>query len=153
GNYGISVVYSNGVYRIIESTNVKQGIPRIVRTRAIPQIPSDMRPVFYFAPLSNVSTATMTIWLQIALKDRVQAISVANLNGLLLLGSSSDVNAAVELMQALDQPYLAGSRSIKISPAFWSAGKLAAQITDILTAEGYSIGVGATSGGAVKLVP
>ncbi|TAK99894.1 MAG: hypothetical protein EPO08_15225 [Rhodospirillaceae bacterium] len=153
GNYGISVVYSNGVYRIIESTNVKQSIPRIVRTRALSTIPADMRPVFYFQPLNNVNTSTMSLWLQIAVKDRVQSVTVPNFNGLLLLGNNEDVASAVDLIQALDQPYLAGSKSLKISPAFWSAQKLAQQITEIMTAEGYSIGVGAGNPAAVRLVP
>jgi general secretion pathway protein D len=152
-NYGISVVYSNGVFRIIESSNVKQSIPRIVRTRAVPEIPSDMRPVFYFQPLNNISVGTMTMWIQISLKDRIQAVSIPNFNGLLLLGTAADVNAAVDIMQTLDQPFLAGYKSIRISPAFWSAQKLAQQLTEILSAEGYSIGVGAANVQAVRLVP
>src|SRR5690606_24198234 len=47
-NYNVSVVYSNGVYRIIDSGTVKQEVPRIIRTRSHSAIPADMRPVFYF---------------------------------------------------------------------------------------------------------
>jgi len=153
GNYGISVVYSNGVYRIVESTSVKQSIPRIVRTRALSSIPADMRPIFYFQPLGSVSTVTMSLWLQVALKDRVQAIVVPNFNGLLLLGNSADVASALEVMQTLDQPYMAGFKSLEISPAFWSAQKLAQQLIEIMSAEGYSIGIGAGNPTAVRLVP
>jgi general secretion pathway protein D len=153
GNYGISVVYSNNVYRIIEAANVKQAIPRIIRSRALGTIPSDMRPLFYFQPVHNIATGTMVIWLNLALKERVQAIPINYANGLLLLGNSEDVNAAIETIETLDQPYLAGSRSLKISPAFWSAQKLAQQLTDILTAEGYSIGIGGQAATAVKLIP
>jgi general secretion pathway protein D len=152
-NYGISVVYSNGVYRIIEAASVKQSVPRIVRTRAIPQMPSEMRPIFYFQPLNNISNGTMMIWLQIALKDRVQAITVPNFNGLLLLGNNADVTAATEIIHTLDQPFMAGAKSVKISPAFWSASKLAHQLADVLTAEGYSISVGAGNPSAVRLLP
>jgi general secretion pathway protein D len=153
GNYGISVVYSNGVYRIIESTNVKQSIPRIVRTRARGEIPSDMRPIFYLQPLNNVSVATMQLWMQIALKDRIQAIGIPNFNGLLLLGNTDDVDAAIDIMNTLDQPYMAGAKSVRIAPAFWSATKLAQQLTEIMNAEGYSIGVGGQSPNAIRLVP
>jgi general secretion pathway protein D len=153
GNYGITVVYSNGVYRIIESTNVKQSIPRIVRTRARGEVPSDMRPIFYLQPLSNVSVATMQLWMQIALKDRVQAIALPGFNGMLLLGNSDDVNAAIDIMTSLDQPYMAGAKSIRITPSFWSAPKLAQQLTEILSAEGYNIGLGGTSTNAIRLIP
>ena len=84
--YGVSVAYSNNVYRIIDSTATKDPIPRILRTRAISTIPPDMRPLFYFEPLDNITTSTMNIWLDLALKGRVQSIAVPYANGLLLFG-------------------------------------------------------------------
>ncbi len=151
--YGISVVYSNNVYRIIDSTASKDPIPRIIRTRAISTIPPDMRPLFYFEPLDNISTSTMNVWLGLALKDRVQTVPVPYANGLLLLGGKDDVAAALEIIDILDQPYLAGYRSLKISPAFWSAQKLSAQLVEIMSAEGYSIGIGGLGQNAIKLIP
>jgi general secretion pathway protein D len=152
-NYGISVVYSNNVYRIVEAANVKKPIPRIIRSRTSGSVPSDIRPLFYFHPLDSVPQANMTIWLNLIMGDRIQAIALPNANGLVLLGSDEDVRSAVEIIETLDQPYMAGSQSLKISPAFWSAQKLAQQLTDILTAEGYSIATSATAASAIKLVP
>ena len=151
--YGVSVVYSNNVYRIIDSTATKDPIPRIIRTRAISTIPPDMRPLFYFEPLDNISTNTMNIWLDLALKGRVQTVAVPYANGLLLLGGKEDVSAALEIIDILDQPYLAGYRSLKISPAFWSAQKLSTQLVEIMSAEGYSIGIGGLGQNAIKLIP
>ena len=151
--YGVSVAYSNNVYRIIDSTATKDPIPRILRTRAISTIPPDMRPLFYFEPLDNITTSTMNIWLDLALKGRVQSIAVPYANGLLLLGGKDDVSAALEIIDILDQPYLAGYRSLKISPAFWSAQKLSMQLVEIMTAEGFSIGIGGIGQNAIKLIP
>ena len=151
--YGVSVIYSNNVYRIVDATAVKNPIPRIIRTRAISSIPPDMRPLFFFQPLDNISTFTMNIWLELALKSRVQTVAVPYANGLLILGSKDDVAAALDIIEVLDQPYLAGYRSLKISPAFWSAQKLASQLVEILTAEGYSIAVGGSGQNAIKLIP
>jgi len=151
--YGVSVVYSNNVYRIVDSTTAKDPVPRIIRTRAISSIPADMRPLFYFEPLDNISTATMSIWLGLALKNRVQTVAVPNANGLLLLGDKEDVAAALDIIDVLDQPYMAGYQSLRISPAFWSAQKLASQLVEILSAEGYSIAIGGLSQNAIKLVP
>jgi len=153
GNYGISVVYSNNVYRVVEAANVRKPIPRIIRSRASSSVPSDMRPLFYFQPLNAVPQANMTIWLSLIMGDRIQAIALPSANGLVLLGSDDDVRSAVEIIEALDQPYMAGSQSLKISPAFWSAPKLAQQLVDILSAEGYSIALGSTSAAAIKLIP
>jgi general secretion pathway protein D len=153
GNYGVSVVYSNNVYRIVETVNVKKQIPRIIRSRAVSSVPADMRPIFYFQPVNNIPVTSMQIWMELALKGRVQSTPIPYANGLLLLGSAEDVEATLETMKILDQPYLAGSTSLKISPAFWSAPKLAQQLVDILGAEGYSIAIGGQNSSAIKLIP
>jgi len=153
GNYGISVVYSNNVYRIVEASTVKKPIPRIIRSRTGSSIPSDLRPLFYFQPIHAVSSATMQIWLSLILGDRIQVMILPSANGMVLLGNDEDVRSAVGIMETLDQPYMAGTHSLKISPAFWSAQRLATQLVEILTAEGYSIAIGGTTGTAIKLVP
>ncbi|MHB1206502.1 MAG: type II secretion system protein GspD [Rhodospirillaceae bacterium] len=152
-NYGVSVIYANNVYRVVEASTLKKPIPRIIRTRGLSSMPGELRPVFYFQPLNNIQTATMTVWLELTMKDRVQTVPLPLANGLLLLGNADDVTAATEIIQTLDQPYLAGTQSLKLSPAFWSAQKLAAQLVEILTAEGYSIGIGGGISSAVKLIP
>lgn len=152
-NYGVSVVYSNNVYRIVEATTQKKPIPRIIRSRGVSSVPGDLRPVFYFQPLNSIQTATMNIWLELTMKDRIQTVPLPFANGLLLLGNTEDVNAATEIIQTLDQPYLAGTQSLKLSPVFWSAAKLSQQLVDILTAEGYSIGIGGGISSAIKLIP
>ncbi|MGE3477270.1 MAG: secretin N-terminal domain-containing protein [Rhodospirillaceae bacterium] len=152
-NYGISVVYSNNVYRIVEAANVKKPIPRIIRSRTAGSVPSDIRPLFYFHPLDSVPQGNMTIWLNLIMGDRIQAIALPTANGLVLLGSDEDVRSAVEIIETLDQPYMSGNQSLKISPAFWSSQKLAQQLTEILTAEGYSIGTTGGSQAAIKLIP
>lgn len=152
-NYGVTVVYSNNVYRIVEAASVKKPIPRIVRSRTAASVPADLRPMFYFQPIDTISSQTMVIWLNLIMGDRVQAIPLISANGLVLLGSPADVQAAAEVLQTLDQPYLAGSQSLKIAPAFWSAQRLSQQLIDIMTAEGYSIAIGGTSATAIKLIP
>jgi general secretion pathway protein D len=153
GNYGISVAYSNNVYRIVEAANVKKPIPRIIRSRTASTVPSDIRPLFYFHPLNSVPQQNMSIWLNLVMGDRVQAIALPSANGLVLLGADEDVRSAVEIIETLDQPYMAGSQSVKISPAFWSAQRLTQQLVDILTAEGYSVGAGASNSTSIKLIP
>ncbi|MGE0282439.1 MAG: secretin N-terminal domain-containing protein [Rhizobiaceae bacterium] len=153
-NYGITVIYSPNIgYRIVEATTVKKPIPRIVRTRTATSVPADLRPVFFFKPIDAIAGNTMVMWLNLMMGDRVQAINMLGSNGLILLGSAADVQAASDIIETLDQPYLAGSRSLKISPAFWSASRLTTQLIEIMTAEGYSIGQGGPTQTAIKLIP
>jgi general secretion pathway protein D len=152
-NYGISVVYQNNIYRIVESSNIRQNVPTIIRSRALPATPGDMRPIFYFMPLRNISTGQMTLLLETALKDRVVTRGIPGSNGLILLGTTEDVAAAVETIQIMDQPHFAGYRSLRISPAFWSAQKLAVQLAEVLSAEGYNVAMAGQNVAAIRLIP
>ena len=153
GNYDVSVAYDNNVYRIIENTQVQVEMPRIIRSRAFSNVPGDMRPVFYYATVNNIRVRTMSVWLELALRNRVEIISVPYSNALLLLANSEDIAAAIEIIDILDQPNLAGSQSLKLSPAFWSAAKLTEQLVRVLRAEGYSIDIGPESDASIKLIP
>lgn len=152
-NYGISIAYQNNVYRIVENSQAQREIPRIVRSRAFSNVPGDMRPVFYYALVDNIRVKTMQVWLDLTLRQRVQIMNVPYTNALLLLGNAEDVAAAIEVIETLDQPNLAGSRSLKISPAFWSAEKLTQQLVEVLRAEGYWVEIGSGSDAPIQLVP
>ena len=152
-NYGLTVVYQNNVYRIIEASTARQDVPQIVRSRALSSVPGDQRPIFFFTPLHNVPSGYMQTWLELALRDRVKFAGVGNSNGLLLMGKREDISAALETIEILDQPYMAGNHSLKITPAYWSAAKLADQLVTVLVAEGYNIALGGTATAAIKLIP
>ena len=152
GNYGVSVAYQHNVYRIVENEQAQREIPRIIRSRALTNVPGDMRPVFYYATINNISVKIMEVWIGLALRNRLDAVTVPNSNALLLLGNAEDVAAAIDVIDILDQPNLAGNRSIKISPAFWSVRKLTEQLIQVLRAEGYSIEAGPESDAPIKLI-
>jgi general secretion pathway protein D len=152
-NYGISIAYQNNVYRIVENSQAQASIPRIIRTRAFSNVPGDMRPVFYYAMIDNIRVRTLQGWLDLAMRARIQITTVPYSNSLMLLGTGEDISAAIELIEILDQPELAGSQSLKISPAFWSADRLTTQLIEVLRAEGYSVDRGADSVAAIKFIP
>jgi general secretion pathway protein D len=152
-NYGISIAYQNNVYRIVENSQAQASIPRIIRTRAFSNVPGDMRPVFYYALIDNIRVRIMQSWIELSMRGRVQIVTVPYSNALMLLGTSEDIAAAIELIEILDQPDMAGNESLKISPAFWSADRLTTQLLEVLRAEGYSVEKGAENTAAIKLIP
>lgn len=151
--YGLQVVYQNNVYRIVEGTSARPDVPQIVRSRSLSSVPGDQRPIFFFTPIHNVQSASMQGWLELALRDRVRFQPIGTANGLLLMGRREDINAALETIEILDQPSMAGNRSLKIMPAFWSAGRLADQLVQVLSAEGYNIGLGTGNTVAIRMIP
>lgn len=152
-NYGISIAYQNNVYRIVENSQAQQEVPRIIRSRAFSNVPGDMRPIFYYATIDNIRVKTMTVWLELTMRNRVQVVTVPYSSSLLLLGNAEDISAAVEVIEILDQPNLAGNRSLRITPAFWSADKLMQQLMQVLRAEGYSVEEGPMSDAPIKFIP
>ena len=112
-----------------------------------------MRPVFFYATIDNVRVKTMAAWIDLTLRNRLQVVNVPYSNALLLLGNSEDVAAAIEVIDILDQPNLAGNSSLKITPAFWSAEKLTRQLLQVLKAEGYSVEIGSESDAPIKFIP
>ncbi len=152
-NYGVSVVYENNVYRVIQNTQAQSEIPRIVRSRAFSTVPGDMRPVFLYVKIDNVRVKSMQIWLEQALKGRLRINGVPYTNALMLLGTAEDIAAATEVIEILDQPNFAGNRSLKISPAFWTAEKLTQQLIIVLKAEGFAVDSNTESDAPIKLIP
>jgi len=155
GNHGLAVVYQDSTkfYRIIEGAAARQEVPQIARSRSLSSIPGDQRPIFFFTPLHNVQSGFMQAWLELALKDRVRFSGIPNANGLLLMGKRDDIAAALETIEVLDQPSMAGNHSLKISPVYWSADRLAEQLVTVLLAEGYSAGIGTGITAAIKFIP
>ena len=152
-NYGISVVYQNNVYRVIESANRREDLPRIVALRGGRNVPNDMRPVFQFVLLKNVGQQEVLFWLNMALKDRIKVQPMGVVNGVIITGQRDDVAAALQSLDVLDQPYMAGLKSRRIEPVYWSAEKLSDQLSTILQAEGYSIGIGMQGTPAIRMIP
>ena len=152
-NYGVSVVYQNNIFRIVDSAGLRKDIPRIVRSRTMPNVPDDQRPVFFYISLSAIPAGLMQSWLTQSLPDRLTFQSLPFANGLLILGKPEDIEAARETIAVLDQPAMAGFKSMRIAPAFWSADKLTTQLLEVLTAEGYSVGVGGSTNNSIKLIP
>ena len=153
GNYGVSVVYQNNIFRIVDSAGLRKDIPRIVRSRTMPNVPDDQRPVFFYISLSAIPASLMQSWLNQSLPERLSFQSLPFANGLLILGKPEDIEAARETIAVLDQPAMAGFKSMRIAPAFWSADKLTTQLLEVLTAEGYNVAIGGNSNASIKLIP
>lgn len=152
-NYGISVVYQNSVYRVVESANRRQDLPRIVTARASRSVPNDLRPVFQFVQLKNIQVQYLMQWLSMALKNRIEIQQAGIINAVIIIGQREDVDAALETIEVLDQPHMAGAQSKMITPVYWSIEKLADQLVTILTAEGYIVGTSPDGTLAIKLIP
>ncbi len=153
-SYGVAIIDTGGeYYRIVPDSNQAGYLPEIRRGRAQPDVPLPMRPVFNLVELSAVRHSDVSNWLKAMFGTRLNVQDDAGRNALLISGQSAEVTAALEAIQVLDQPLMRGRGSRLITPASLSADDLARRLVEILTAEGYAVGIGASPGLPISLVP
>lgn len=150
-SYGIAVVDAGGLVRVVPDNASLGGLPEIRRGAAHPDTPLPLRPVFHLVEMQAVRQTEVAAWLRTLFGERVKAQEDAVRNALLVSGTPDDVAAALEAIRVLDQPIMAGSQSLAISPMYWSADDLARRLVDVLTAQGYAVqplsGPGSGAGG------
>jgi general secretion pathway protein D len=152
-DYGISVVATDRLVRIVPSEALLSQSPVVIRGRSSREIAENLRPIYEYLPLANVSANDMAGWLQTAFGTKVRVSPAPQANAILVLGLPEDVEAANEAIRTLDQPRLAGRRSMRIEPVFWSPSQLSEKLADILRAEGYSVGTNLQNPGALIMLP
>lgn len=138
-SYGIAVVDVGGLVRVLPDNAQLGNLPEIRRTDAAPTSPLPLRPVFYLIELQAVRQTDVAGWLKTLFGGRVQVQEDIGRNALLLSGTPDNVEAALEALRVLDQPLMAGRKSVALSPAYWSADDLARRLNEVLTAQGYAV--------------
>jgi general secretion pathway protein D len=155
--YGIGVVWNGSVLRIAPNEALMAQMPALIHSRALPEMPVELRPIFQIVDLHQVSASDMNVWLANAYGSKIRVFAAPKTNAVMIFGLPQDVRAAVEAVHVLDQARLAGRQSLRIDPVYWTAKELAAKLVELLRAEGYDAGIsGATETGqanAVTLVP
>jgi len=154
-DYGLGVTYNEGLYRVIELSELRAQMPRFIRSRAYADVPVGLRPVVQFVELEAIDVADMQQILQQAFPDR-EVLSLQNnrrLNTLTISGLADDVNAAMALVEQMDELRFAGTQVATLSIRNWNAEELTASMSDILTLEGYMVGVGISAPRTLTLLP
>jgi general secretion pathway protein D len=149
-DYGIQVTIAGDLARVVPNEALLSQVPAIIRGRSTAEVAENLRPLFEYTPVANIAASEMAVWLQAAFGTKLKITPAAN--ALILLGLPEDVDAADEAIRTLDQPRLAGRRSLRIEPAFWSANQLADRLSDILRAEGYNVSTSLQSPAAIVIL-
>jgi len=152
-SYGIAVNDYNGTVRAVPENSQSGLLPEIRRGRAAPEVPAGLRPVFYFVELEHTVVSQVTNWLRTLFPGRLTIQEDMQRNALLLSGQSDTVSSAMEAIQLLDQPLMRGRMSARIVPVFWTADEMARRLSEVLQAEGYSVGLNAGSTSPIIVLP
>ena len=113
-------------------------MPSLIRSRASPEMPATLRPIFQVVDLHQVSAADMTAWLTAAYGAKVKVFAAEKAAAVMVFGLPESVRDAVEAIRVLDQARLAGRQSLRVGLVFFPDGKGAAvKLVEVLRAEGY----------------
>jgi len=154
-DYGLAVVYENNLFRIVGLEELRAQMPQFVRSRARPSVPSDLRPIVQFVELTAIDSADMNAILRQAFPDnnaltiRVDRAS----NSLVLSGLSDTVDAALTIIEQMDELRFAGTQVITYTPRNWSVEDMAQDLHSILSVEGYYVALGSGQPRAITLLP
>ena len=155
--YGIGVTWNGDFVRIAPDEALMSEMPTLIRSRALPEIPTQLRPIFQIVDLQQVSANDMMSWLTNAYGSKVRLFSSPSAHAIMVFGLPENVAAVVEAVRLLDQPRLAGRQSLRASPVYWAAGGLASKLAEVLRAEGYDAAISsnatAANPPAILLVP
>lgn len=154
-DYGLAVVYENGLFRIIGMDELRAQMPQFVRSRARPTVPSDLRPIVQFVELTAIDAADMQTILEQAFPERDQLTIRTNrgTNSMVLSGLSDTVDAALTIVEQMDELRFAGTQVITYTPRNWAVEDMARDLQSILSVEGYYVALGSGQPRAITLLP
>ncbi len=153
--YGAQVTLNGDIYRIVPSDVLLQQMPEIVRSRSMPDVPTDLRPVFQYFPLQEAKVVDVMTALSAVLGQKVRATPLASANAILLFGLPQDLQSVSKMVLQLDQAYFGNNLSVRIDPVYWSAQPLAQRLQEIVRVQGYGISTGQAGGegAAISIIP
>jgi len=153
--YGLALTYRDGLIQVVEREALRAETPQFVRSRARTDTPASLRPVAQFVQLEAIDAAEMEAILRVSFPDR-QRLGIQarrDIGALTLSGLSDDVDTALAIIHQMDDLRFSGAEAVTLSPRNWEAQALASALRDILTVEGYQIGMGIGSPRPITLLP
>lgn len=153
--YGIAGIWDGHTLNVVPAKDaVGNDPPILISGRALPDVPESHRPVFQLVELHAVSSPNVARWLKTAYtSDQLKIDEDSSRNAIVLSGPPELVRQAVAAISVLDRPFLRGSRSRRVEPAFVSADDLSQKLVDVLVSEGYSASTKVAPGVAVIVLP
>jgi general secretion pathway protein D len=140
-SYGVAVSNLGGFFRIAPDNTQSGYTPELRRGRALPDVPLAMRPIFQLVDINTIMQHDAATTLKQLFGNRITIQEDATRNALLLSGQTDDIRAALDMIQVIDQPLMAGQQSVRITPTFWGVDEMTRRLGDVLNTEGYGVSV------------
>ena len=153
-SYGITTFERDGVLVFDYSTDASEDTPIMMSGRALPEVPSGNRPMFFIYPLASVRTPDVRALLSQLFPNKNDLTVSEDIvrNALILKGKPNKVKEAVSAIRLLDKPPMSGMQSAIVQPVISTAKELSNNLFDILQTEGFSVKEG-KGNDPIRLLP
>ncbi len=154
-DYGIGAYFEDNILYIVESDALKRAMPRFIKSRARDSVPTGLRPVVQFVELIAVDSNQMAEILEEAFPDKSRLTVKSNrgANSLTISGLPADVDAALGIINTVDEPRFADTTIVTFRPRNWNAEQLTKQLSDQLTVEGFSVSTSSAAPRNITILP
>jgi general secretion pathway protein D len=152
--YGVTTsINDNALLFSFSDEAAKDKVPLMVSGKALPEVPSTTRPIFYIYPLKAVSPSAVRSWVaQLFNKNELEIKEDPIGNALVFIGPIRAVEQAIAATELLDKPNMDGMYSRVVRPNISAVSDLATNLENILKSEGYSVRQG-NGLSAIRLLP
>lgn len=152
--YGVTTSINDNALLFSFSDDAAQDkVPLMVSGKALPEVPSTTRPIFYIYPLKAVSPVAVRSWVaQLFNKNELEIKEDIIGNALVFIGPIRAVEQAIAATKLLDKPTMEGMFSRVVRPNISAVSDLATNLENILNSEGYSVKQGKGLS-AIRLLP
>ena len=141
-SYGVLIRgEDDGTLTFVDSDDISSGEIPILRTgRALPEVPATHRTIFQLVSLKVIRANDIAGLLATLISGLdLEVHELPERGAVLLEGSLRTVDAAVAMIEVLDQPLLIGRRGLVVEPAFLQVDDMASDLTSVLEAQGYAV--------------
>ena len=156
-SYGVLIRgEEDGTVTFVASDDISsREIPLLISGRARPEVPATHRTIFQLVSLKVMRPNQIASLLAELIRGLDLVVhEKPERGGVLLQGKLETVDAAVAMIEVLDQPLLIGRHGLVVEPAFLLVDDMARDLISILGAQGYEAEIGRSDIGAgVILLP
>lgn len=153
-SYNVRIDELGGVLRFMPIDQRTSEISPLLQTRSLPDVPAGQRTVFVSMPLQYRRPSAVIPQVKDLFNGKsVNFSPLVESNAVLISGPGTDVRAAMQALDALDQSVLRDKYSLRINPLYLPADLLAKELKDVLSGQGVAVQSGVGEPGAVTFVP
>jgi len=153
-SYGVRVSPEEEMYVIMSSESAMQRRPQFIRSRGDRSTPADLRPVVQFVRPKAISAVSMENLLRQAFpRDGDLKTEIDRESGsLVITGLPEDVEAALDIINSMDELEFADSNVVAYEPVYWRARDLSTKLQTVLGSEGWEVSSGDQTVSHIHLV-